>query len=102
MRAQLALSDWAATCRAAGVVAGSVEHTRTLLTDALKVLAELPGQAEPPPVFAARVLSGQTHALDDGTPLSALVLRALATLYDTIPVMFSAVLQEGRWPPGPA
>lgn len=96
VRAQPALSDWAATCRAAGVVAGSVEHTRTLLTDALKVLAELPGQAEPLPVFAARVLSGRTHALDDGTPLSVLVLRALATLYDTVPPQ-SAAQRRALW-----
>jgi uncharacterized protein (TIGR02679 family) len=83
VRAQPALADWAASCRAAGLVGGSADHTRTLLTEALRVLAELPGQAEPLPVFAARVLNGHTHALDDGTPLSALVLRALAILYDT-------------------
>ncbi|OQD57546.1 TIGR02679 family protein [Streptomyces phaeoluteigriseus] len=96
VRAQPVLSHWAATCRAAGVVAGSAEHTRTLLTDALKVLAELPGQAEPLPVFTARVLSGQAHALDDGTPLSALVLRALATLYDTDPPQ-SAAQRRALW-----
>lgn len=96
VRAQPVLSDWAASCRAAGVVAGSAEHTRTLLTDALKVLAELPGRAEPLPVFAARVLSGQAHALDDGTPLSALVLRALATLYDTVPPQ-SAAQRRALW-----
>lgn len=96
VRAQPVLSDWAATCQAAGVVAGSADHTRTLLTDALKVLAELPGQAEPLPVFAARVLSGQAHALDDGTPLSALVLRALATLYDTDPPQ-SAAQRRALW-----
>ncbi|MDQ0716746.1 uncharacterized protein (TIGR02679 family) [Streptomyces luteogriseus] len=96
VRAQPVLSDWAATCRAAGVVAGSAEHTRTLLTDALKVLAELPGQAEPLPVFAARVLSGRAHALDDGTPLSALVLRALATVYDTVPPQ-SAAERRALW-----
>ncbi|MER6497958.1 TIGR02679 family protein [Streptomyces sp. NPDC001455] len=83
VRAQPVLADWAASCRAAGLVGGSAERTRTLLTDALKVLAELPGQAEPLPVFAARVLNGHAHALDDGTPLSTLVLRALATLYGT-------------------
>ncbi|MBJ6614363.1 TIGR02679 family protein [Streptomyces sp. I4(2020)] len=96
VRAQPALSDWAASCRAAGVVAGSAEHTRTLLTDALTVLAELPGRAEPLPVFAARVLNGRAHALDDGTPLSALVLRALATLYDTVPPQ-SAAERRALW-----
>ncbi|MEU7596693.1 TIGR02679 family protein [Streptomyces sp. NPDC039022] len=83
VRAQPVLADWAASCRAGGLVGGSPERTRALLTDALDVLAELPAQAEPLPVFAARVLDGHAHALDDGTPLSTLVLRALATLYDT-------------------
>ncbi|MFE5797497.1 TIGR02679 family protein [Streptomyces sp. NPDC056503] len=85
VRAQPALSAWIASCQAAGLIGGSAESTRRLLTDALKVLAELPGQAEPLPVLAARVLNGHTHALDDGTPLSALVLRALAALHDTAP-----------------
>ncbi|MGW2896735.1 TIGR02679 family protein [Streptomyces sp. NPDC001212] len=96
VRAQPVLADWAASCRAAGLVGGSAERTRTLLTDALKVLAELPGQAEPLPVFAARVLNGHAHALDDGTPLSTLVLRALATLYDTAPPQ-SAEERRALW-----
>ncbi|AXQ53521.1 TIGR02679 family protein [Streptomyces koyangensis] len=83
VRAQPALADWAASCRASGLAGGSAARTRALLTDALTVLAALPGQAEPLPVFAARVLDGHAHALDDGAPLSTLVLRALATLYDT-------------------
>lgn len=96
VRAQPALSDWAASCRAAGLVGGSPERTRALLTDALTVLAELPAQAEPLPVFAARVLNGHSHALDDGTPLSTLVLRALATLYDTTPAQ-SAADRRALW-----
>ncbi|MFF2205165.1 TIGR02679 family protein [Streptomyces sp. NPDC058145] len=96
VRAQPVLADWAASCRAAGMVGGSTERTHTLLTDALKVLAELPGQAEPLPVFAARVLNGHAHALDDGTPLSTLVLRALATLYDTAPPQ-SAEERRALW-----
>ncbi|MFH8407239.1 TIGR02679 family protein [Streptomyces sp. NPDC018019] len=83
VRAQPVLADWVASCRATGLVGGSAERTRALLTDALKVLAELPAQAEPLPVFAARTLDGHAHALDDGTPLSNLILRALVTLYDT-------------------
>ncbi|MGW2825774.1 TIGR02679 family protein [Streptomyces sp. NPDC001443] len=90
LRAQPVLADWAASCRTAGLIGGSVERTRALLTDGLKVLAELPSQAEPLPVFAARVLNGQAHILDDGTPLSTLVLRALATLYDAAPPQSSA------------
>ncbi|MEV4879638.1 TIGR02679 family protein [Streptomyces cyaneofuscatus] len=96
VRAQPVLAHWAASCRAAGLVGGSAERTRTLLTDALKVLAELPGQAEPLPVFAARVLDGRSHALDDGAPLSTLVLRALATLYDTAPPQ-SAAERRALW-----
>ncbi|MFJ3189304.1 TIGR02679 family protein [Streptomyces halstedii] len=96
VRAQPVLADWAASCRAAGLVGGSAERTRTLLIDALEVLAELPGQAEPLPVFAARVLNGHAHALDDGTPLSTLVLRALATLYDIAPPQ-SAAERRALW-----
>jgi uncharacterized protein (TIGR02679 family) len=96
VRAQPVLADWAASCRAAGLVGGSAERTRTLLIDALKVLAELPGQAEPLPVFAARVLNGHAHALDDGTPVSTLVLRALATLYDIAPPQ-SAAERRALW-----
>lgn len=96
VRAQPALADWAVSCRAQGLVGGSAERTRTLLTDALKVLAELPGQAEPLPIFAARVLNGHAHALDDGAPLSTLVLRALATLYDAAPPQ-SAAERRALW-----
>ncbi|MEU1466360.1 TIGR02679 family protein [Streptomyces sp. NPDC005727] len=83
VRAQPALVGWTASCRATGLLGGSPELTRNLLADALTVLAELPAQAEPLPVFAARVLKGDSHALDDGNRLSTLVLRALATLHDT-------------------
>ncbi|MFE2558364.1 TIGR02679 family protein [Streptomyces sp. NPDC059352] len=83
IRAQPALIYWAASCRAAGLVGGSPERTRALLADALSVLAALPAHAEPLPVFAARVVRGDSHALDDGTRLSSLVLRALAAVHDT-------------------
>ncbi|WSP86919.1 TIGR02679 family protein [Streptomyces sp. NBC_01235] len=81
VRAQPALTDWAAHCRAQGLVDGSVTRTRELLASALAVLAALPAEGEPLPVFAARVRHGDPHALDDGTRLSTLVLRALSTLY---------------------
>lgn len=90
VRAQPALADWAASCRATGLIGGSPERTRTLITDALTVLASLPAQAEPLPAFAARTLKGDSHALDDGTRLSSLVLRALATLHDTAPPQSAA------------
>ncbi|MGW0577996.1 TIGR02679 family protein [Streptomyces sp. NPDC002920] len=96
VHAQPALADWTAWCRVAGLVGGSTERTRSLLTDALAVLAELPAGAEPLPVFAARVLKGDSHALDDDTRLSTLVLRALATLHDTAPPQ-SAADRRALW-----
>lgn len=96
VRAQPVLADWAAACRATGLVGGSPERTRALLIDALAVLAALPAQGEPLPAFAARVLRGDSHALDDGTRLSSLVLRALAALHDTRPPQ-SAAERRGLW-----
>ncbi|MET8630271.1 DUF2399 domain-containing protein [Kitasatospora sp. NPDC004669] len=58
-----------------GLVDGSPDRTRGLLSAALTVLAALPADGEPLPVLAARLLDGDSHALDDGTRLSALVLR---------------------------
>ncbi|MER5220489.1 TIGR02679 family protein [Streptomyces flaveus] len=81
VRSQPQLADWAAYCRNGGLVDGSVTRTRDLLTSALAVLAALPAEGEPLPVFAARLLHGDSHALDDGTRLSTLVLRALSTIY---------------------
>ncbi|MFE3263598.1 TIGR02679 family protein [Streptomyces sp. NPDC059215] len=96
VRAQPALADWTAACRTAGLIDGSPQRTRSTLTDALTVLAQLPAQAEPLPVFAARVLQGDSHALDDGTRLSTLVLRALAILHDTAPPQ-SAAERRALW-----
>ncbi|WP_416876236.1 TIGR02679 family protein [Kitasatospora sp. SC0581] len=81
--AQPALLDWVGHLRAGGLVDGSPERTRGLLTAALTVLHALPADGEPLPVLAARLLDGDSHALDDGTRLSSLVLRALAVLYGT-------------------
>ncbi|WP_329493752.1 TIGR02679 family protein [Kitasatospora herbaricolor] len=81
--AQPVLMDWVGHLRANGLVDGSPDRTRDLLTAALTVLAALPAGGEPLPVLAARLLDGDSHALDDGTRLSSLVLRALAVLYDT-------------------
>jgi uncharacterized protein (TIGR02679 family) len=77
---QPALLDWVEFVRRAGLVGGSVDHTRTLLSDALRVLAELPAAGVPLPVLAERTLQ-DTHALDDGTRCATLVLRALAAIY---------------------
>jgi len=85
VRAQPALGAWAAACRSAGLVNGSLQGTRALLANALAVLAALPAAGQPLPSFAAQVVRGDAHALDDGTRLSSLVLRALATLHDLEP-----------------
>ena len=84
VRGQPALTAWVAGVRRTGVVDGSVEKTRDLLARALDVLAELPSDGRPLPTFAGAVC-GDTHALDDGTRLSTLVLRALAAIHDEPP-----------------
>ncbi|WP_230423601.1 TIGR02679 family protein [Streptomyces radicis] len=82
--AQPALGAWTAHMRRSGLVQGSVEATRRLLERALTVMAALPARGEPLPVFATAHL-GDAHALDDGTRLAGVVLRALAALHDTEP-----------------
>ncbi|MCX4680152.1 TIGR02679 family protein [Streptomyces sp. NBC_01433] len=106
--AQPALTAWADAARRAGLIGGGVPATREVLRDALTVLAELPAHGEPLPVFATRVLN-DSHALDDGTRLSGLVLRALCTLYGT-PVPGTdatgtdtpGTAEPGTFAPGPA
>ncbi len=83
VRSQPALAEWVTHLRGQGLIGGSVDRTRSTLNRALTVLAALPAAGEPLPSFAARVLHGDPHALDDGTRLSALVLRALTTQYGT-------------------
>ena len=84
VQAQPVLTQWAQETRRSGVIGGSVVRTRDLLTSALTVIAELPAPGDPLPVLADRVLH-DTHALDDDTRLSALVLRALVLIYDVPP-----------------
>ena len=79
--AQPALRSWVEGLQRAGLVGGSVLRTREVISEALKVLGELPASGAPLPVLADRVL-GDTHALDDGTRCAGLVLRALAAIYD--------------------
>ena len=76
---QPALADWVDHVRRAGIQR-SVPATRAVLEQALRVLAALPAQGEPLPAFANQLLT-DPHALDDGTRLSGLVLRALAAIY---------------------
>ena len=80
LAAQPALESWAAAVRRAGI-SGSVARTQEEVSQALRVIAELPASGVPLPVLSDRVL-GDTHALDDGTRLAGLVLRALAAIYD--------------------
>jgi uncharacterized protein (TIGR02679 family) len=79
VHAEPALEPWVAWTRSVGVVGGSIEATRALLERAVAVLATLPGRGETLPAFAAAVC-GDPHALDDGTRLSAYVMRALSVL----------------------
>lgn len=84
VQAQPALQAWTAGVRRNGLIAGSIERTRHLLNIALTALAALPSDGRPLPSFAAETCH-DTHALDDGTRLSTLVLRALAALHDEPP-----------------
>jgi uncharacterized protein (TIGR02679 family) len=117
--AQPALIDWVESVRRAGLIGGSVARTKALLEQVLRVLAELPATGVPLPVLAEHTLR-DPHALDAGTRCSALVMRALAALYET-PVpsdvtqrrqlweragvaddeLSSVVLVAGLRPPGP-
>lgn len=81
---QPALAEWADHLRTSGMPgAAAPTQVKDQLASALTVLGTLPADGEPLPVIAARLLHGDAHALDDGTRLSALVLRALSSLYDT-------------------
>lgn len=80
VRAEPALDDWVAAVRQQGVSASALPDRRRQLEQAVAVLAALPFDGRPLSTFADLVL-GDTHALDDGTALSGLVLRALAVLH---------------------
>ncbi|WP_328906890.1 TIGR02679 family protein [Streptomyces sp. NBC_00234] len=95
VRAQPALDAWVSPVRRAGVIGGSVQATRRTLGDALRVLADIPARGEPLPVFATRVLD-DSHALDDGTRLSSLVLRALSALHG-VPAPETASDRRALW-----
>ncbi|MFC4008947.1 TIGR02679 family protein [Nonomuraea purpurea] len=62
----------------------AVRAGRDLLEHALAVLAALPAAGRPLAAVAADV-TGDPHALDDGTRLSGLVMKALSVLYDVPP-----------------
>lgn len=79
--AQPALQDWAEQIRRGGLLDGSPAGTGRTLDGALRVLHALPSFGAPVREFANSVL-GDPLALDQGKPLSDLVLRALAEIYD--------------------
>jgi Protein of unknown function N-terminus (DUF3323) len=56
---------------------GSVPRAQEEIGQALRVIEALPASGVPLPVLADRVL-GDMYALDDGTRMARLVLRALA------------------------
>ena len=73
-------ASWAQSIRSRGQLrrlARTPDAARELLERVLGVLEQLPSSGEALPRLAARVL-GSAHALDFGTPESALVLSALA------------------------
>lgn len=78
---QPALRGWAGQVRRAGLIQGSVARTREVLATALAVLNRLPAEGQPLPSLAGEV-TGAPHALDEGTRLGNLVLRALAGIFD--------------------
>ncbi|KAA9161585.1 TIGR02679 family protein [Amycolatopsis acidicola] len=82
VRRQPALLGWAGQVRRTGLVGASVERTREALSAALAVLNRLPAEGQPLPTLASEV-TGDPHALDDGTRLGNLVLRALAEIFGT-------------------
>lgn len=92
---QPALLDWVESVRRTGLVGGSVAQTRTLLEQALRVLAELPAEGVPLPVLAERTLQ-DSHALDDGTRCATLILRALAAIYE-LPVPTDVAQRRQLW-----
>jgi uncharacterized protein (TIGR02679 family) len=94
VRGQPALTDWVDHVRRAGIQR-SVPATRATLERALLVLAALPAHGQPLPAFANDVLA-DPHALDDGTRLSGLVLRALAAVY-AVEVPGSAEPRRALW-----
>lgn len=92
VRRQPALASWAEEVRRAGLVDGSPAMTRQVLSAALAVLARLPAEGQPLPAVASEI-TGDPHALDDGTRLGTLVVRALATLFGA---EFPATASERR------
>ena len=76
------LVDWRDHLRRTGLVrrlAPRPDEAATLLAELAAVLDELPAEPQPVGRFAERVL-GSAHALDQGRPVTALLLRAAQVL----------------------
>ncbi|GAA3619623.1 hypothetical protein GCM10022419_126610 [Nonomuraea rosea] len=95
-----ALLDWFAAhpvvaAEPALLALSAVRAGRDLLEQALAVLAALPAAGRPLAAVAADV-TGDPHALDEGTRLSSLVLKALSVLYD-VPAPEGAQARRALW-----
>jgi uncharacterized protein (TIGR02679 family) len=97
------LAGWLAQLRGSGaakrLAGGDPATGRELLDAVASVIAALPSTAVSLSTFAARV-TGQAHALDDGTPLGALALgaaRALAGLEPPDPAESPAEARREAW-----
>ncbi|MEV0388932.1 TIGR02679 family protein [Nonomuraea sp. NPDC050643] len=95
-----ALLDWFATHPAvvaepALLALSAVRAGRDLLERALAVLQALPAAGRPLAAVAAAV-TGDPHALDEGTRLSSLVLKSLSILYD-VPAPEGAEARRALW-----
>ncbi|HEY2731533.1 MAG TPA: TIGR02679 family protein [Polyangia bacterium] len=81
LRAEPRLSAWLSELEATGLLrrasGGDVDEGEALLAAACAVLLHLPAKAMPLAEFAAQT-TGDTHGLDIGQPLSALLMRAIA------------------------
>lgn len=93
VREQPILEDWVDGLRRAG--APSVPAARAVLEQALAVLARLPADGRPLPSFADSVL-GRPHALDEGTRVGGVVLRAVAAVRG-VPPPASAEERRTLW-----
>ncbi|MBO0880783.1 MAG: TIGR02679 family protein [Mycobacterium sp.] len=78
---QPALLRWVADLQSRRRIDSSVERTRSIIEQALGVLAALPYDGRPL-AHLAESCTGDPHALDGDSQLAVLVLRALAVMYD--------------------
>jgi uncharacterized protein (TIGR02679 family) len=95
VRAQPALAAWVSEVRRGGVVGQSIGRTRSILEQALAVLAALPADGRPL-ASVAEHCTGDPHALDGNSRLAQLVLRALAAIHDE-PVATDAEGRRAAW-----